>query len=163
MPEEMAYLVGVGLAVTLAIGIGWYLRAPMLALFEKIFAEDETGRFWCGFWQVVMVLMTLIVGCLGRTMTIPGIPLFAPVVHYFTSGIVGLLMTLLAIGIVVAVNRHPISGSIPRQTAAASPNPKTAMLLKLRKRVAKVRAKNAPGHSAGRPQPGGSRPPLGKS
>src|SRR5262249_50830074 len=56
----------------------------------------------------------------------------------------GLLIALLAIGIVVAVNRHPISGPVPRQTGTVSPDPKAAMILKLRKRVAKFRAKNVP-------------------
>lgn len=136
MREELAYLIGVACALLVAVGVLASLQKSMLKILEIMCGAADCARFWVGFCQVFLILMTLIISYLGRTMGVGELPPLFPIVHYFISGLIGLIIALTAVGIVLAIGKP---SQEPARKPDLMPEVQTTVLLKLRERVAEMR------------------------
>jgi hypothetical protein len=95
MKPVIAFLVGVGVMTTLAVGILWFVRESLMALLRDLCGEGYRARFWARIYSAGVVLLVLLAILIAPPEAPAGgtVP-FEEFVAMFRAGTFGLLAAI---------------------------------------------------------------------
>lgn len=101
MTPAIAFLVGISVMTTLAVGILWFVRESLLALLRDLCGEDHRARFWARIYSAGVVLLVLLAILIAPPEAPAGASVpFEEFVAMFRAGTSGLLAAIVLLAFV---------------------------------------------------------------
>jgi hypothetical protein len=98
MSDAELFATGIGMSLTVSVGVVWYLRAPLQRLLVELCGNQERAGFWTAFTAVAVGLTPLIFAIGWRPSAESSLPAIFELADQLKWALIGLLSTLLALG-----------------------------------------------------------------
>lgn len=101
MNEIKIFLMGISITVLISLLVVGYMRPRLRKVLVDLCGNEERAEFWTVFSNVSLLLTPLLVAMHYQPMTGEGVSVFFEIINQLKWGLVGLLGSILIVGMII--------------------------------------------------------------